>query len=79
MSLDARKPVFRDIVIVSVRPICYLLLNNCTKPDQIWCVSYSHEWGVQHHNFFGPPLGAVRSGQKFKYDIRPSVRYAIFS
>ena len=23
-----------------------------------WCVSYSHEWHVQQHNFFGPcPLG----------------------
>ena len=52
-----------DIVIVSVRPsvrlsvclsvcpsvcpLCYLLLNYWTKFNQIWCVSYSHKWGVQ--------------------------------
>ena len=36
-----------DIVIASVRPLCYLLLNHWTKYNQIWCVSYSHECGVQ--------------------------------
>ena len=41
-----------DIVIASVRPLCYLLLNHWTKSNQIWYVSYSHEWGVQLHNFF---------------------------
>ena len=26
--------------------------------NQIWCVSYSHEWHMHQHNFFGPcPLG----------------------
>ena len=26
--------------------------------NQIWCVSYSHEWHMHRHNFFGPgPLG----------------------
>ena len=42
-----------DIVIASVCPLCYLLLNRWTKSNQLWCVSYSHEWGVQQH-FFGP-------------------------
>ena len=31
----------------AVCPLCYLLLNHLTKFNQIWCVSYSHEWGVQ--------------------------------
>ena len=34
-------------------PLCYLLLSHWTKFNQIWCVSLSHEWGVQRH-FFGP-------------------------
>ena len=48
----------------AVCPICYLLLNHRTKFNQIWCVSYSHEWGAQRHNFFCPPplgpLGGVK-------------------
>ena len=31
-----------------VCPLCYLLLNHWTTFNQIWCVSYSHEWSVQH-------------------------------
>ena len=28
------------------------------KFNQIWCVSYLHQWHIQGHNFFGPhPLG----------------------
>ena len=28
------------------------------KFNQIWCMSYLHEWQVQRHNLFGPrPLG----------------------
>ena len=28
------------------------------KFNQIWCVSYSHEWHMRRHNFLGPcPLG----------------------
>ena len=38
----------------AVCPLCYLLLNHWTKFIQIWCVSYSHEWGVQRKKFFGP-------------------------
>ena len=41
----------------SVRPLCYLLLNHRTKSNQIWCVSYSHEWGVQQHIFGPVPWG----------------------
>ena len=37
---------------------CYLLLNHWTKFNQIWCVSYSHEWGAQRKKMFWPrPLG----------------------
>ena len=51
----------------SVRPSRYLLLNHWKKSSQIWCVSCSHEWGVQRHIFFAPPPGALGRGQKVKY------------
>ena len=51
----------------SVFPLCYLLLNRWTKFNQIWCVSYSHKWGMQQQLFFWPrPLGR---GQKVKYHL----------
>ena len=35
------------------------------KFNQIWCVSYSHEWHMHWHNFLGPrplgPLGGVKN------------------
>ena len=38
------------------------------KFNQIWCVSYLHEWHMQRHNFFwSPPPGALWRGQKVKY------------
>ena len=43
-------------VCLSVGPLCYLRLNHCTEFNQIWCVSYSHEWGVQRHIFWPHPL-----------------------
>ena len=67
--------LFKNIVIDSVRPsvrpfvcpLCYLHLNHWTKFNQIKCVSYSHEWGVQRQVFFLPrPLGR---GQKVKYHL----------
>ena len=53
----------------SVRPLCYLLLSNWTKFNQIWCVSYSHEWGRNVKNIFGPTPGALGRGQKVKYHL----------
>ena len=45
---------FRPVVC----PLCYLLLSHWTKLNQIWCVSYSHEWGAQRKKFVLPrPLG----------------------
>ena len=38
----------------AVCPLCYLLLNHWTKFNQIWCVSYPHEWGAQLKKIFGP-------------------------
>ena len=38
-------------------PPHYLLLNHRKKSNQIWCVSCSHEWGVQRHFSFPHPLG----------------------
>ena len=47
----------------AVYPLCYLFQNHWTKINQIWCVSYSHKWGVQRQ-FFCPtpwgPLGGVK-------------------
>ena len=38
------------------------------KINQIWCVSYLHEWHIQRHHFLGsPPPGALGRGQKVNY------------
>ena len=51
-------PSVRLSVCPSVRPLCYLLLNHWTKFNQIWCVGYLHEWGVERKKFIWPrPLG----------------------
>ena len=51
---------------LSVRPLCYLLLNHWKKSNNIWCVRYSHEWGMQSH-IFGPVPGASERCKKVKY------------
>ena len=43
-------------VCPSVCQLCHLLRNYWTKFNQIWCVSYSHEWGTRQH-FLPCPLG----------------------
>ena len=49
----------------AVCPLCYLLLNHRTKFNQIWCVSYSHEWGARRKKkFFWPRPWGPREGQK---------------
>ena len=47
----------------SVCPLCYLLLSHWTKLNQISCVSYAHEWGVQRI-FFGPAPWGPGEGSK---------------
>ena len=47
----------------TVCPLCYLLLNHWTKFNQIWCVSYLHEWGAQRKKNFAPPPGEGSKGQ----------------
>ena len=59
----------RPSVRPSVCPLCYLLLNHWTKFNQIWYVSYWHEWGVQRQTFIGPAPGALGRGQKVKYQL----------
>ena len=40
------------------------------KFNQIWCVSYWHEWGVQRQTFLlAPPPGALGRSQKIKYHL----------
>ena len=41
----------------AVCPLCYILLNHWTKFNQIWYVSYSHEWDAQSIFFWLHPLG----------------------
>ena len=49
----------------------------CLKFNQIWCVSYSHEWHMHRHNFFGPgPLGPW-GGVKNKISEHGHVAYQI--
>ena len=50
-------------VCPSVCPLCYLL-KHWTKFNQIWCVGYSHEWGVQRQSFFGPAPWGPGEGSK---------------
>ena len=38
--------------------------KNFPKFNQIWCVSYLHEWHMQQHNFLGPHLLGPWGGAK---------------
>ena len=63
-----------DIAIAFARPsVTRLLLYHWTKSNQIWCVCWSHEWGVQRH-IFVPPPGEVPKGQIllniFKFQLK---------
>ena len=51
----------------AVCPLCYLFLNHWTEFNQIWCVSYSHEWGVQKQFILARPPRDLGRGQKVKY------------
>ena len=53
----------------SVCLLCYLLLNNWAKFNQIWCESYVHEWACNVKLFLAPPPGALWRGQKVKYHL----------
>ena len=46
------------------------------KSNQIWCVSYSHEWHMHRHNFFGPHPWGLGEGSK-KYSGHGHVEYQI--
>ena len=53
-----------------LRPSRYLLLNHWKKSNQIWCVSCSHEWGMQRHIFFWPrPLGRGKRSNIIKFQL----------
>ena len=58
------KKSVRDTAIASVPPPRYLLLNHLMKSNQIWCVSCSHEWGMQQHIFLGPVPWGPGEGPK---------------
>ena len=38
--------------------------ENFPKFNQIWCVSYLHQWHMQRHNFFGPHPRGPGEGPK---------------
>ena len=64
----------RPSVCPSVCPLCYLLLNHWTKFNQIWRVSYSHEWGMQRQTSFWPrplgPWGGAKRLNIIKFQLR---------
>ena len=60
--------------------LCYLLLNHWKKFTQIWCVSYSHEWGVQP-NFFPrllEPWGGVKRSNIIKFQLQSQFQRFLF-
>ena len=68
-----------DIVIASIFPLCYLLLNHWKKFNQIWCVSYSHhEWGMQRQilwelcplGHWGGAKGQISSNFNYKVNFK---------
>ena len=66
-------------VCLSVRPLCYLLLNHWTKFNQIWCVRYSHEWGVQRHFFGLSPWGPGEGSKgQISYNFNYKVNFKDF-
>ena len=62
----------------AICPLCYLLLNHWTKFNQIWCVSYSHEWGAQQQTFFGPAPGALGSKGQISFNFNYKVNFKDF-
>ena len=63
-TLFKRHRVYCNPLRPSVCPSRYLLLNHWTKSNQIWCVSCSHEWGMQRHFFFCPAPWGPGKGPK---------------
>ena len=58
--------------------LCYHLLNHWMKFNQILCVSYSHEWGVQQQFFFCPPPPSPRGpGEGSKSQISFNFNYKV--
>ena len=62
---------------LAVCPLCYLLLNRWTKFNQVWCVSYSHEWGVQRQSYCGPTLWGPGEGSKGQISF--NFNYKVYS
>ena len=62
----------------AVCPLCYLLLNHWTKFNQIWFVSYSHEWGPQHKKKFGPAPWDPGEGSKGQISFNFNYKVKIF-
>ena len=65
------RPSVCPSVRLSVRPS---VLNHWTKFNQIWCVSFSHEWSVQRQTFYWPrPLGlwgGVKRSNIIEFQLR---------
>ena len=44
------------------------------QSNQIWCVSYYHEWHMQRHNFLGPchlgPWGGAKRSNIIKSQLQ---------
>ena len=54
----------------SVCLLCYLL-NHWMKFNQIWCVSYSHEWACNSKFFFGTaPWGGIKRSNIIQFQLQ---------
>ena len=64
----------------AVCPLCYLLLNHWKKFNQIWCVGYSYEWGVQQQKKFWPaPWGpGEESNGQISFNFNYKVNFKDF-
>ena len=52
-----------------------------TKFNQVWCVSYSHEWGVQRQFFWPRPLGpwgGVKRSNIIKFQLQSQFQRFLF-
>ena len=47
------------------------------KFNQIWCVSYSHEWHMHRHNFWVPPPCGLGQGSKIEFSEHGYVDYQL--
>ena len=78
LKVPNKNPFVRASICLSVCLSLYLLLNHWRKRNQIWYVSYSHEWGVQQHNFFCPVPWGPGEGPKDQISLNFKANFKDF-